>query len=100
MLRWMVRKDRVDPGGWSGIPAAKLLIPLDTHMHKIATGLGATKRKAADMRTVVEITEAFGRLAPEDPVRYDFALTRLGIRSEMDVGAFLARCNGPERPNA
>ena len=100
MLRWLVRKDRVDPGGWSGIPAAKLLIPLDTHMHRIATGLGATKRKAADMRTAVEITEAFGRLAPEDPVRYDFALTRLGIRGEMDVGAFLARCNNRERSNA
>ncbi len=69
-------------------------------MHKIATGLGATKRKAADMRTVVEITEAFGRLAPQDPVRYDFALTRLGIRGEMDVGAFLARCNNPEQSNA
>ena len=100
MLRWLVRKDRVDPGGWSGIPASKLLIPLDTHMHRIATGLGATKRKAADMHTVIEITEAFGRLAPQDPVRYDFALTRLGIRGEMDVGAFLARCNNPEQSNA
>jgi len=100
MLRWLVRKDRVDPGGWSGIPTSKLLVPLDTHMHKIATGLGATKRKAADMPAVVEITEAFGRLAPEDPVRYDFALTRLGIRDDMDVGAFLARCNNRERSNA
>ena len=100
MLRWLVRKDRVDPGGWSGVPAAKLLIPLDTHMHRIATGLGATKRKAADMPAVIEITEAFAQLAPEDPVRYDFALTRLGIRGEMDVGAFLARCNSRDRPNA
>ena len=100
MLRWLVRKDEVDPGGWSGIPAAKLLIPLDTHMHRIARGLGATTRKAADMRTVVEVTEAFGRLAPEDPARYDFALTRLGIRGEMDAGAFLEYCNNRERPNA
>jgi len=100
MLRWLVRKDRVDPGGWSGVPASKLLIPLDTHMDKIARGLGATKRKAADMRTVVEVTEAFRRVAPQDPVRYDFALTRLGIRSEMDVGTFLDRCNNRERSNA
>ena len=100
MLRWLVRKDRVDPGGWSGVSASKLLIPLDTHMHRIATALGATKRKAADMPAVIEITEAFGRLAPEDPVRYDFALTRLGIRGEMDVGAFLARCNNREQSNA
>jgi len=94
MLRWMVRRDRVDPGGWSGIPADKLLVPLDTHMHKIALGLGITKRKSADMRTAVEVTEAFRKLSPADPVRYDFALTRLGIRSEMDVGEFLDRCNG------
>ena len=93
MLRWMVRKDRVDPGGWDAIPASKLLIPLDTHMHKIATGLGATRRKAADMRTVVEVTEAFRKVAPKDPVRYDFALTRLGIRDDMDIGKFLAFCN-------
>jgi uncharacterized protein (TIGR02757 family) len=100
MLRWMVRSDRVDPGGWSGIPPAKLLVPLDTHMHRIATGLGATKRKSADMRTVIEITEAFRRLVPDDPVRYDFALTRLGIRSDMDVEAFLDRCNEQDRSNA
>ncbi|MDP6637489.1 MAG: TIGR02757 family protein [Phycisphaerae bacterium] len=100
MLRWLVRKDRVDPGGWTAVPASKLLIPLDTHMHKIAAGLGATKRKAADMRTVVEVTEAFRRVAPKDPVRYDFALTRLGIRNDMDVGEFLTFCNTRDLPDA
>jgi uncharacterized protein (TIGR02757 family) len=99
MLRWLVRKDRVDPGGWSGIPASKLLIPLDTHMYKIATGLGATKRKAADMRTTLEITAAFRRLAPDDPVRYDFALTRMGIRSEMDIETFLEECHRRKQSN-
>ena len=100
MLRWLVRKDGVDPGGWNRVPAAKLLVPLDTHMHRIARGLGATRRKSADMPAVIEITEAFGRLAPDDPVRYDFALTRLGIRGDMDVGAFLDRCNNRGRSNA
>ncbi len=100
MLRWMVRTDRVDPGGWDGVCASKLLIPLDTHMHKIAAGLGATKRKAADMRTVVEVTEAFRKVAPEDPVRYDFALTRLGIRNDMNVAEFLAMCNNRDQANA
>jgi uncharacterized protein (TIGR02757 family) len=90
----------VDPGGWNAISASKLLIPLDTHMHKIAFGLGATKRKAADMRTVVEVTEAFRKVAPEDPVRYDFSLTRLGIRNDMDVGEFLALCNNRDQANA
>ncbi len=84
-LRWMVRADEIDPGGWGAVPAAKLIVPLDTHMHRIALTLGATRRKSADMRTAMEITDAFRRISPGDPVRYDFALTRLGIRSEMDL---------------
>ena len=80
----MVRADDVDPGGWKAVSAAKLIVPLDTHMHRIALTLGATRRNAADMRTAMEITDAFRRISPDDPVRYDFALTRLGIREEMD----------------
>jgi len=67
-LRWMVRRDDVDPGGWDGVPPSKLLVPLDTHMHRIAMTLGLTKRKQADLRTAIEITEAFGKLSPSDPV--------------------------------
>ncbi|MCP4603674.1 MAG: TIGR02757 family protein [Proteobacteria bacterium] len=78
-LRWMVRKDDVDPGGWDDIPASKLIVPVDTHMHKIGLTYGLTKRKNADMRTALEITEAFAEYAPKDPVKYDFALTRIGI---------------------
>jgi len=84
-LRWMVRSDAVDPGGWSGVPPAMLIVPLDTHMHRIATRLGLTKRHAADLRAAREVTAAFGEISPEDPVKYDFALTRLGIlRSETE----------------
>lgn len=86
-LRWMVRKDSVDPGGWSKVPASKLIIPLDTHMHRLSRMLQLTMRKQADMRTAMEITQAFRKITPEDPVRYDFALTRLGIRKD---GGFLS----------
>jgi len=79
-LRWMVRKDSVDPGGWDGVSPAKLIIPLDTHMHRRCLLLKFTGRKNADMRTAMEITNAFRKINPEDPVRYDFALTRPGIR--------------------
>lgn len=88
-LRWMVRQDRVDPGGWSKVPLSKLIIPLDTHMHRICLLLNLTGRKQADMRTAMDITHAFRKMAPEDPVRYDFALTRLGIRNDTDMDAFL-----------
>ena len=88
-LRWMVREDDVDPGGWRGIPASKLVIPLDTHMYRICSGLDMTCRKQADMQTAMEITEYFRKISPEDPVRYDFAITRLGIRSDADPADFL-----------
>ena len=78
-LRWMVRKDLVDPGGWDNIPASKLIVPLDTHLHRICLALNLTRRKQADMKTAEEITYAFRMIAPDDPVKYDFALTRSGI---------------------
>ncbi len=77
----MVRSDDVDPGVWQGIPASHLIVPLDTHMHRIAGAMGLTSRKQADMRCAIEITEAFSAIRPADPVRYDFALTRLGIKN-------------------
>ena len=79
MLRWLIRRDAVDPGGWEGVSPRGLLVPLDVHMHRMARKMGATRRKAADLRTVVEVTAAFREVCPDDPVRYDFALTRLGI---------------------
>jgi len=84
-LRWMVRKDSVDPGGWKNVPLSKLVIPLDTHMHKISLKLGLTAKKQANMNTALEITSCFRQLVPDDPVKYDFVLTRLGIRDDMDI---------------
>lgn len=82
-LRWMVRRDEVDPGGWNAISPAKLIVPLDTHMHRIALSFSLTKRKNANIETALEITKAFAQFSPRDPVKYDFALTRFGIRDEL-----------------
>jgi len=84
-LRWMVRKDSVDPGGWTLVPPSRLIIPLDTHMHTVGHLLGFTKRKQATMKTAREVTQGFARLCPEDPTKYDFSLTRFGIHPDMDV---------------
>lgn len=83
-LRWMVRRDDVDPGGWDGVPASMLIIPLDTHIYRICRALGMTERGQANLRTAEEITDAFRAIAPDDPIRYDFALSRLGIRNDGD----------------
>ena len=100
MLRWLVRRDDVDPGGWSAVGPERLIVPLDTHMHRIALALGMTTRKTPDIRTALEVTAAFRRISPADPVRYDFALTRLGIRDEMDAGSFIDGCRARCKENA
>ncbi len=79
-LRWMVRgPDAVDLGAWPGLPRAALLMPLDTHIQRVARRLGLTHRSAAGWRTAEEITAALRLVDPADPVRYDFALCHLGM---------------------
>jgi uncharacterized protein (TIGR02757 family) len=95
LLRWMVREDEVDLGLWRRLGAGRLIVPVDTHMHRVAIGLGLTRRKAADLKAALEITAAFRAICPEDPVRYDFCLTRLGIRADGDMAAFVREARKP-----
>ncbi|MEW6486711.1 MAG: TIGR02757 family protein [Thermodesulfobacteriota bacterium] len=79
-LRWMVRRDALDPGFWHGaVDPARLVVPLDTHVARAGRELGLTPRKAADWKTACEITEALRRCDPADPVRFDFSLFRFGM---------------------
>ena len=56
-LRWMVRKDDVDVGVWSHVlDKSKLLIPVDTHVMRIAVELGITSQKTANEKAMLEIT--------------------------------------------
>ncbi|MDD3520960.1 MAG: TIGR02757 family protein [Actinomycetota bacterium] len=91
-LRWMVRKDNVDPGGWDFIQKSKLLIPLDTHMYRICCKLDFTKRKQAGIKTVIEITDCFKKINPEDPVKYDFALTRISMHDREKLNLLFNNC--------
>ncbi|WP_295421493.1 TIGR02757 family protein [Sulfurovum sp.] len=77
-LRWMVRKDKLDMGLWSKIDKKDLLMPLDTHTFKMSQKLGLLKRKSCDMKAVVELTEQFKKWDSSDPIKYDFALYRIG----------------------
>ncbi|RJP94651.1 MAG: TIGR02757 family protein [Desulfobacteraceae bacterium] len=83
-LRWMVRKDAVDPGGWDDIPRSMLIIPLDTHMFRVGKTLGLTSRNQADLMAALDISAGFKQWSPDDPVKYDFALTRFGIRDDLE----------------
>jgi uncharacterized protein (TIGR02757 family) len=77
-FRWMVRRDALDLGLWKGIDPADLIIPLDTHTHRVALKLGLLERKSYDMKAALKLTRQLQRFDPDDPVKYDFALYRLG----------------------
>jgi uncharacterized protein (TIGR02757 family) len=78
-LRWMIRRTSPDLGLWTFADPAKLVIPCDTHIHRIATFLGLNDRKSADWKAARGITDRLAEFDRADPVRYDFALCRLGI---------------------
>jgi uncharacterized protein (TIGR02757 family) len=88
-LKWMVRHDEVDPGGWTVFSPADLVMPTDTHIHNISRQLGLTSRKQADLKTALEITKGFAVFCSEDPTRYDFALTRFGIRGALRIAEMI-----------
>ncbi len=90
-LRWMVRKDDVDPGGWSVLSARDLVYPLDVHIRRLGIELGFSSRKTPDFGSAEEITAGFREVSPDDPVKYDFALTRFGIRDELSFNKLLKR---------
>ncbi len=83
-LRWMVRKDNLDMGLWSKIDRKDLLMPLDTHTFGVSRKLGLLKRKSYDMKAVLELTACFRKWDRADPVKYDFALYRMG-QEKMDI---------------
>lgn len=77
-LRWMVRKDELDLGLWSGIDKKDLILPLDTHTFKVSQKLGLLDRKTYDLKSAIDITHKLKEFDSSDPVKYDFALYRLG----------------------
>ena len=78
-LRWMVRTDRVDPGGWTRVRPSQLVVPLDTHTIRVGRCLRLTRRASPGWKMAVDITDALRAFDPGDPVRYDFALCHLSM---------------------
>ncbi len=77
-FRWMVRKSNLDMGLWSKIDKKDLIMPLDTHSFNVSRRLGLLERKSCDLKATLELTNTLKEFDPTDPVKYDFALYRLG----------------------
>lgn len=83
LFRWMVREDDgIDLNQWNALSPSQLVIPLDTHIASVSTELGLTKRKSPDWKCAVEITRELRKLDKTDPIKYDFALCRVGMLKE------------------
>lgn len=79
-LRWMVRHQQgLDLGLWRSARPAQLIIPLDAHVIRLASFFGLTTRATPDWRMAEEVTASLRRLDPDDPVKYDFALSHIGM---------------------
>ena len=81
-LRWMVRRDAVDFGLWQRVPAAKLIVPLDTHVIRVGRCLGLTSYTSPGWKMAADITASLRELDPLDPVKYDFSLCHLGMADQ------------------
>jgi uncharacterized protein (TIGR02757 family) len=93
-LRWMIRPaDGIDLGLWP-VPADRLLMPVDVHIHKLSRNLGFTSRSDVSWKTAVEITAALRRFDPEDPTSYDFSLCHMGMLQRCPSRRDPGRCDG------
>ena len=78
-LRWMVRDDDVDAGLWKSVEPSALVVPMDVHMARLCRVLGFYEQKTVSLSAALKVTESFAKIEPSDPVKYDFALSRIGI---------------------
>jgi uncharacterized protein (TIGR02757 family) len=85
-LRWMVRRDEIDLGVWTRIPASKLVVPLDTHIIRLGKCLRLTRYGSPGWKMAADITASLRALDPSDPVRFDFSLCHVGMMGACGYG--------------
>lgn len=79
-LRWMIRRDSaVDFGIWRRMSPADLIIPLDTHVCRVAFLLGLINKPSFSLSAARCITQALAEVFPGDPCLGDFALFGYGV---------------------
>jgi len=85
-LRWMVRRDKVDLGAWTSIPASQLIVPLDTHVIRLGRCLRLTRYTSPGWRMAADITASLRAIDPVDPVRFDFSICHVGMMNACGFG--------------
>lgn len=92
-LRWVVRRESPDLGLWKAVSPSLLVLPLDTHVARICRQIGLTRRSTVDWRMAVEVTRELRRFDPADPIRFDYALSRLGILGHCPLKMDISNCS-------
>jgi uncharacterized protein (TIGR02757 family) len=85
-LRWMVRRDEVDLGVWTRVPASKLIVPLDTHVIRVGRCLRLTRYATPGWKMAADITASLRKLDSRDPVRFDFSICHVGMMNACGFG--------------
>ena len=83
-LRWMIRQDsEVDFGIWKSFDRKELIVPLDTHVCRVAYCFKLTDTETFSLKNARRITAALAEVFPDDPCLGDFALFGLGVNGEI-----------------
>ena len=85
-LRWMVRSDEVDLGVWRSVRPGQLIVPLDTHIIRLARCLRLTRYSSPGWKMAADITARLRALDPQDPVRFDFSICHVGMMNACGFG--------------
>ena len=85
-LRWMVRSDEVDLGVWRSVRPGQLIVPLDTHIIRLARCLRLTRYTSPGWKMAADVTTRLRALDPHDPVRFDFSICHVGMMNACGFG--------------
>lgn len=77
--RWMIRTGHPDFGLWTWADPAKLVVPLDTHLRRVAIQLGMLDSDASSsLKTAIKLTDKLRKFDSADPVKFDYSLYMMG----------------------
>ena len=83
-LRWMIRRDsEVDLGIWESFDRRDLIVPLDTHVCRVAHYFKLTDTETFSLKNARQITTALAEVFPDAPCLGDFALLRFWVNGEI-----------------